>query len=65
MPSFDLLDRYIVNGGKKVVLGSVAHISTDLALSFSLLEEKLPELLQIGYIKDRIFYSIHREPHNP
>lgn len=58
MPEIPVLRRYLELGGSKVVLGSDAHDCKKLANGFSTVIPIIPEQLEIGYFKQRVFVPI-------
>lgn len=55
MPELDVLMRYQKLGGKKIVLSSDAHVSSNLACCFQDTFNKLPNCISIGHIEKREF----------
>ena len=58
LPRYSIIDRYVQLGGRRVVLGSDAHISVKLGNAFSSVVRKLPNTCVIGYFKNRVFYEL-------
>lgn len=58
MPRYSIIERYARLGGRKIVLGSDAHISVKLGNAFSSVVKKLPSTCVLGYFKDRVFYEL-------
>ena len=58
LPRYSIIDRYVQLGGRRVVLGSDAHISVKLGNAFSSVVRKLPNTCVIGYFKNRAFYEL-------
>ena len=58
LPRYSIIDRYVQLGGRRVVLGSDAHISVKLGNALSSVVRKLPNTCVIGYFKNRVFYEL-------
>lgn len=58
MPHYSVINRYVELGGKRVVLGSDAHISHILGCGFKSVIASLPKELEIGYFKKRTFIPL-------
>ena len=59
MPSLSIIERYIALGGRRVTIGSDAHAVDQLAQNFRKIETELLHKVEIGYIKNRTFFSIN------
>lgn len=55
MPSFNIINRYVQLGGKRIVIGSDAHRSDRLAFHFKEVVQRLSNCLQVGYFREREF----------
>lgn len=58
LPKYKIIERYAQLGGYKIVLGSDAHINTNLGNAFDEVIKKIPHSCVVGYFKNRLFHEL-------